>query len=171
MTFRVSLATLLLLNAGLAGCKEDKKCEPGDICTWFGTPEISGMSPEGTHREEASTLGRRCGLRRQLALIMDWNNHRVVTLDEDEKIVVLTGVGEIGDGPGRRSDSRVGIPPMSLGSRTAASSWPWHNSRSPSLIPTSRRWRLSQEPASAPLTATVAPPPRPSSISPLDPRR
>ena len=135
MTFRVSLATLLLLNAGLAGCKEDKKCEPGDICTWFGTPEISGMSPEGTHREEASTfwvVDVAFHPEDNWPLIMDWNNHRVVTLDEDEKIVVLTGVGgNLGDGPeGDAATAEWNHPTdvawLSDGSVVMAA---WHNSR------------------------------------------
>ena len=78
-------------------------CDPGDICPWFGTPEVAGMSPEGTPRTEASTFWVVDVVFHPIddwPVIMDWNNHRVITFDADDELVVLTGVGgRLGDGP------------------------------------------------------------------------
>ena len=34
------------------------------------------------------------------AYVMDWNNHRVISFDDNDELVVLTGIGgNLGDGP------------------------------------------------------------------------
>ena len=47
--------TGLLLLSTLLGCA-GRDCDPGVICTWFGTPKIAGLSEDGVHRLEASTF-------------------------------------------------------------------------------------------------------------------
>ena len=75
------------------GCKPTKDdggdgpCEPGDICTWFGTPEIAGMAEDGTPRTEGSTFWAVDVIFHPIdnwPVIMDWNNHRIITIDEDD---------------------------------------------------------------------------------------
>jgi hypothetical protein len=98
---------LSLLGGLGCGPTEDptdpKTCDPGDICPWFGTPEVAGMSPEGTPRTEASTFWAVDVVFHPIdnwPVVMDWNNHRVITFDERDELVVLTGVGgQLGDGP------------------------------------------------------------------------
>ena len=55
---RLVCALLVPLAVGCESPENDAKesCDPGDICPWFGTAEIAGMSPEGTARTEASTF-------------------------------------------------------------------------------------------------------------------
>jgi len=81
----------------------DGPCEPGDICTWFGTPEIAGMAEDGTPRTEGSTFWAVDVIFHPIdnwPVIMDWNNHRIITIDEDDAVKVLSGVGgQLGDGP------------------------------------------------------------------------
>jgi sugar lactone lactonase YvrE len=127
---------LLLLSGLLHGCASDTvECAPGDICLWFGTPEIAGMSAEGTPRAEAATfwvVDVAFHPEENWPLIMDWNNHRVVTFDKKDELVVLTGVGgNLGDGPeGDASAAEWNHPTdvawLSDGSVVMAA---WHNSR------------------------------------------
>lgn len=130
----------LLLAATLlaSGCNT---CDPGDICTWFGTPETAGMSAEGTHRLDAETFWVVDVSFRPsdgTPFIIDWNNHRVVRLDENEEIVVVTGVGGfLGDGPeGPATEAEWNHPTdihwLSDGSMVLAA---WHNSRVAVLDP------------------------------------
>ena len=136
----LSLLSLPLLLAS-AGCA-DATCDPGDLCTWFGTPGEAGLSDEGTHRLDAKTfwvVDMAFHPTEGWPVILDWNNHRVVTLDADEQIVVLTGVGgELGDGPeGPALDAQWNHPTdvdwLSDGSLVIAA---WHNSRVVALDPT-----------------------------------
>lgn len=101
----VLCALLVPLASGCASSDTEDKasCDPGDICPWFGTPEIAGMSPEGTLRTEASTFWVVDVVfhpTEDWPVIMDWNNHRLITFDDADELVVLTGVGgRLGDGP------------------------------------------------------------------------
>ena len=100
---------LSMIGLTIIGCngKGDtavaETCDPGDICTWFGTPEVAGLSDEGTHRLDASTfwvVDVAFHPRDGTPVIMDWNNHRLVSLDENDEIKILSGVGgQLGDGP------------------------------------------------------------------------
>ncbi|MCB9686083.1 MAG: hypothetical protein H6735_13665 [Alphaproteobacteria bacterium] len=109
-------------------------CDPGDICTWFGTPMIAGLADEGTPRTEASTFWvvdvafHPDGW----PVIMDWNNHRLITLDEQDRVKIITGVGgELGDGP--EGDALVAQwnhpTDVSFTSDGAIILAAWHNSR------------------------------------------
>jgi len=137
---KLALPALLVLTAAASGCV-DTTCSPGDLCTWFGTPGEAGLSEEGTHRLDARTFWAV-----DLAFhptegwpaILDWNNHRVVTLDAADELVVLTGVGgELGDGPpGPAREAQWNHPTdvdfRSDGSLILAA---WHNSRVAALDP------------------------------------
>lgn len=136
MTKHLPLGVVFFLSGPFLGCdREDTECAPGDICLWFGTPEIAGMSNEGTPREEGSTfwvVDVEFNPVDNTPLIMDWNNHRVITLNDDDEVVVLTGVGgNLGDGPeGDASLAEWNHPTdvawLSDGSVVMAA---WHNSR------------------------------------------
>lgn len=131
--------SLLALPLLLTGC--DTSCDPGDLCTWFGTPGEAGMSEEGTDREKTKTfwvVDMAFHPTEGWPAIMDWNNHRIVTLDDDDKLRVLTGVGgELGDGPpGPALQAQWNHPTdvdwRSDGSMVIAA---WHNSRVVGLDP------------------------------------
>ena len=134
-------AQTMTLSLALGACspegKEDpaETCDPGEICRWFGTPEAAGMSPEGTPRTEGATFWVVDVIFSPFdnqPIVMDWNNHRVVTFDEDDELTVLTGVeGRLGDGPeGPASLAEWNHPTdvawLSDGSVVMAA---WHNSR------------------------------------------
>ena len=133
---------LLLCISSAMGCTlikgnddGDGVCEPGDICTWFGTPEIAGMAEDGTPRTEAATFWAVDVIfhpTENWPVIMDWNNHRIITIDEDDNVEVLSGVGgRLGDGP--EGDAALAewnhptdIDWMADGTVVMAA---WHNSR------------------------------------------
>lgn len=97
-------STFFLLALGVAaGCNADPKCDAGEICTWFGTPKVSGLAEDGTYRLDASTFwvtDVSFHPTEGWPVIMDWNNHRILTIDADENIQVISGVGgQLGDGP------------------------------------------------------------------------
>lgn len=133
-----SLKLLTLVTFAVA-CKkapeEEETCDPGEICTWFGTPEVAGLSEEGTHRLDAATFWVVDVVfhpTTDFPVIMDWNNHRLITLDENDELKVLSGVGgQLGDGP--EGDAKVAewnhptdIAWLPDGSAVMAA---WHNSR------------------------------------------
>ena len=128
--------SMLLTTLLIAGCdREDTSCDPGDICRWFGTPEIAGLSQAGTPRLEASTfwvVDVAFHPQTNTPIVMDWNNHRVIGFDDNDELVVLTGVGgNLGDGPeGDASLAEWNHPTdidwLSDGSVVMAA---WHNSR------------------------------------------
>ena len=67
---------------------------------------MAGMSPAGTPRDEASTFWAVDVIFHPIdnwPVIMDWNNHRIITIDEDDAVKVLSGVGgqlgSFGKGP------------------------------------------------------------------------
>ena len=110
-------------------------CEPGDICLWFGTPEIHGMSDAGTPRLEGSTFWVVDVVfhpETNQPIVMDWNNHRIITFDDDDRLRVLSGVeGRLGDGPeGPASEAKWNHPTdvawLADGTVVMAA---WHNSR------------------------------------------
>ena len=120
----------------VAACERtDETCDPGDICLWFGTPEIAGLSEAGTPRMEASTfwvVDVAFHPETNTPIVMDWNNHRVISFDANDELVVLTGVGgNLGDGPeGDASAAEWNHPTdvdwLSDGRVVMAA---WHNSR------------------------------------------
>ncbi len=75
-------------------------CDPGDICTMAGT----GIAGLGT--ESVDALESHLYLPQDLSFgpdgqvyLLDWNNHRVRTIDADGVITTIAGTGMLGDGP------------------------------------------------------------------------
>lgn len=125
------MTTLVLL--ALTGCKAE--CDPGEVCTWFGTPQTAGLAEEGTPRDEASTFWSvdvAFHPTEGFPVIMDWNNHRLITIDESDDVHVLSGIGgQLGDGPEGDATVATWNHPTDLawtsdGSPILAA---WHNSR------------------------------------------
>ncbi len=132
-------ARLLLLLSGVVGalsaCDAEPTCEPGEICTWFGTPGEAGLSDEGTYRTAAFTFWPTDVAfhpTENWPVIMDWNNHRIVTLDENDELQIISGIGGmLGDGPEGDALQAMWNHPtdadfLSDGSLILAA---WHNSR------------------------------------------
>lgn len=77
----------------------------GSICTWAGTG-ATGFDGDGKHRLESALYwpfdmeflpnGRR--------IVLDWNNHRVREILEDETFDTIMGTDFVGDGPADLSD-------------------------------------------------------------------
>jgi len=94
-------ASLVCLAALTAACDPSEKCEePGAICTYMGNG-TAGLGPDGTDRLEAMLY-----LPQDLTFgpddkpyLLDWNNHRILTVDSDDTIDVVAGTGLLGDGP------------------------------------------------------------------------
>jgi len=134
MSPRLLLALgLAVATLGSSGCAS--QCKDGEICTWFGTPGVAGLSDDGTHRLDARTFWTvdvAFHPQEGWPVIMDWNNHRVITLDDNDEIQTITGVGGLlGDGPpGDALTAEWNHPTdvswQSDGSMILAA---WHNSR------------------------------------------
>ena len=134
------MAALMLGSTACAPSEKESSdkstdCEPGAICLWFGTPEKHGMSEEGTPRSESSTfwvVDVVFNPETHQPIVMDWNNHRIVTFDDEDKLKVLSGVeGRLGDGPeGPAAEAQWNHPTdiawLSDGTVIMAA---WHNSR------------------------------------------
>ena len=140
MNRRLLLAPLALASLSLLASGCDESCNAGEICTWFGTGD-AGLSAAGTPRAEAKTFWSV-----DLAFgpddapyILDWNNHRIITVDADDNVQVVTGIGgELGDGPvGPAATAEWNHPTdidwLSDGTMVVAA---WHNSRIITLDPT-----------------------------------
>ena len=46
-----SLTALFLAVSLLPACDPTLKCDPGEICTWYGIPQVAGLAEDGTHKE------------------------------------------------------------------------------------------------------------------------
>ena len=143
MNLKSWTSSLIVLFSAIACERTDETCEPGDICLWFGTPEIAGLSDAGTPRLEASTfwvVDVAFHPETNTPVVMDWNNHRVISFDDNDELVVLTGVGgNLGDGPeGDATTAEWNHPTdvdwLSDGRIVMAA---WHNSRIVLLDPES----------------------------------
>ncbi len=140
MNARLTLAlAALAAPIALSGCADT--CDPGDICTWFGTPGLAGMSPDGTLRTDASTfwvVDVAFSPLDDTPVILDWNNHRIVRIDPDDTVHTITGVGgQLGDGPeGPAATAEWNHPTdvdwLSDGTLVIAA---WHNSRIATVSP------------------------------------
>src|SRR5262245_23107810 len=114
MRLRTDLAAvaLVLATGAAAGCvdedgdKQQKSCDdmPGVVCTWAGTGKLAlglvGQAPSETSLYwpvdvTFSELG---------TYVLDWNNHRVLRLAEDDTFEVVIGTDFVGDGPDDLSD-------------------------------------------------------------------
>lgn len=124
---RASRDTLLAIAVGLgmaylaAGCGGGEGAvaacsdEPGTACTWAGTPQPPGFNADGLDRRATwmawptdvafAPDGR--------AWIVDWNNHRVRVVEDDDTVTTAIGNGSEGDGtrgPDGMPDHRDGLP-------------------------------------------------------------
>ena len=115
----ISLALGVAASSYASGCisgddDELKSCQdtPGVMCTWAGTGKyalgVDGQAPEDTSLywpvdvtfDELGTY------------VLDWNNHRVLHLDEDGLFETVIGTDFVGDGPEDQSDQ---MAPGTLG--------------------------------------------------------
>jgi hypothetical protein len=101
--------TLLPLFAAIA-CKPDPEpgkpsldpCsgDSGTLCTWLGVPGVAMLAPEGTHRLEANSYLPQDGVFDSLGrfVFIDFNNHRLRRVNEDDTVETVAGTGFLGDG-------------------------------------------------------------------------
>ncbi len=134
----------LVLALLLIGCGDP--CEkPGRICTVVGRGD-AGLAPDGTCADESPlywpsdlTIGPD-----EHPWILDWNNHRMITVDLDapkkcRPIHVITGNGLVGDGPPGTASTAYWNHPTNIafaedGTYVFAA---WHNSRVVGVDPNS----------------------------------
>lgn len=129
MKNRIALIALALA----AGC--DQECESGDLCTWLGTGE-AGVALAGDHRLDALVYASTdLGFAPDgTPYVLDWNNHRIFTLDAEERVVPVSGeAGLLGDGPEGPMASSLWNHPTGVGFRPGDSDKvyvaAWHQSR------------------------------------------
>ncbi len=75
--------------------------EPGWICTWAGIPGVAQFSPDGLVRKKSPLY-----LPSDVAFdplegrpyLVDWNNHRIRTVEADDTVVTVAGTGFLGAG-------------------------------------------------------------------------
>jgi sugar lactone lactonase YvrE len=106
-----ALSTCAGVVLALSGCTNENGGEPpcegeGVICTYLGNGE-AGLGEDGLPPLEVSLY-----LPQDLTFgpdgqpyVLDWNNHRVRTIDEDNHVQTVIGTGYLGDatdGPARR---------------------------------------------------------------------
>lgn len=96
----LSLATLSL--AASFACDRDERCQPGPgkICTYLGSGE-AGLGDDGLDREDTHLyLPQDLTFAGDgLAYVLDWNNHRIITVEPDDTVKQVVGTGELGDAP------------------------------------------------------------------------
>jgi hypothetical protein len=125
---------VLLAALAVLACDRDEPCDPagGTICTYLGSGD-AGLNEEGLHREQTDLY-----LPQDLTFgadgkpyLLDWNNHRIITVGDDDTVQSVVGTGELGDAPdGPALDSSLNHPTHITNSPTgtliiAA----WHNSK------------------------------------------
>lgn len=87
--------------AAAAGCGESEPCGgPGVICSVMGTG-LAGLGKDGVAPEDILlylpqdvTFGPDDQM-----YVLDWNNHRIRTVDDDGKVQTVIGTGYLGDAP------------------------------------------------------------------------
>lgn len=130
---RSTLRAFSALALALTGC--DEACDSGDLCTWLGTGE-AGVAFVGENRLDAMVYAAT-----DLAFapdgtpyVLDWNNHRIFSIDENEAVVAVTGEpGLLGDGPAGPASAALWNHPTGIGFKAGDSDHvyvaAWHNSR------------------------------------------
>lgn len=130
----ILFSTALALPMLAAGCGSDSEScgGPGVICTFMGTG-LAGLGEDGVPPEEVSLY-----LPQDLVIgpdgqpyVLDWNNHRVRTVDANNEVQTVIGNGYLGDAPDGPAKN------ASLNHPTHASFTPegklllsaWHNSK------------------------------------------
>jgi DNA-binding beta-propeller fold protein YncE len=117
MALRAGFVLALPLCAA-AGCKGDdddlKDCQdtPGVMCTWAGTGRLA-LGAEGQAPDDTSLYWPVDVTFSELGTyLLDWNNHRVLHLTDDDTFETVIGTDFVGDGPDDLSDQ---MPPGALG--------------------------------------------------------
>ncbi len=92
---------LLPLAWLLAACQPPCPEEAGAICLYAGQPGVAQFTAEGLDAHESAfylpqdlTFGPD-----GTAYVLDWNNHRVRSIDDQGTMRTITGTGFLGDGP------------------------------------------------------------------------
>lgn len=132
-------ATLLSLAAAtvaaISACdRGDERCVPGPgkICTYLGTGE-AGLNDDGLDREDTQLyLPQDLTFAADgLAYVLDWNNHRIITVESDDTVKQVVGTGELGDAPdGEAEYTNLNHPTHLSNSPTGTLIISaWHNSK------------------------------------------
>jgi len=88
----------------------------GSICTWAGTG-ATGFDGDGKHRLETALYWPFdvAFLENDRRIVLDWNNHRVREILEDESMTTIMGTDFVGDGPADLSDlTEAGADPLEV---------------------------------------------------------
>lgn len=126
----------LVLALGLGGCGNDvtvvERGPWGTIHTWAGTG-LPQQGPEGQHRLATALWIPMdiCFAPDGTPWIMDWNNHRVLTVGTDGTIFRAIGTGQLGNGEeGSARDVALNHPThVSFDSQGRVLLAAWHNSQ------------------------------------------
>jgi sugar lactone lactonase YvrE len=131
-----ALLGAILVASGLAGCADAvDHCEertPGTICAFMGTGK-AGLGKDGVGPLEVQLY-----MPQDLTFgpdgqpyVLDWNNHRVRTVDADGRVRTVIGTGELGDAPdGVAVETRLNHPThVTFAPDGALILSAWHNSK------------------------------------------
>lgn len=97
------IRVLPVLSVVLAGCPAEPEavCEEasGTMCTWMGVPGIEVLSADGKHRleTELSKPQDMTFAEDGTAYVLDFNNHRIRSVDADGTVLTVVGTGFLGD--------------------------------------------------------------------------
>ncbi len=135
----ICISSGALLLTILAGCGTDdpmtvERCtpEPGTICTVAGlTGEAGIFGDEGPANEAGLYLPMDTKLGPDGTLyLVDWNNHRIRTVDGEGMIHTLAGTGELGDVSGPMEQAKFNHPTdLEFDPHGRLVIAAWHNSR------------------------------------------
>jgi hypothetical protein len=140
---RLALGPAALLLAGALGCnpapaadptKPGALCPTGQICTIAGTG-IAGDGADGL-----AALDTRLYLPQDMTVgpdgrlyVVDWNNHRIRSIDEQGIMHIVAGIGELGPSIDDPSSDRLNHPTNvtfdPMGPPNLMTIAAWHNSR------------------------------------------
>jgi hypothetical protein len=138
---RPALGAVALLLAGALGCsspgsegKKGQLCGSGQICTLAGTG-IAGDGADGL-----AALQTRLYLPQDMTVgpdgrlyVVDWNNHRIRSIDEQGVMHIVAGIGELGPTIDDPSTGRLNHPTNvtfdPMGPPNIMIIAAWHNSR------------------------------------------
>lgn len=112
---RSAAAAVIGLSAILGACGgESESCidEPGVICTWAGNGEAAFDKDNNPLLDSSFYWPVDITFASSGTYILDWNNHRVRRLTEDETLETVIGTDFVGDGPYDFSDTQ---PPGTAG--------------------------------------------------------
>lgn len=105
---RSAAAAAIGLSAILGACGgEGQSCidEPGVICTWAGNGEAAFDGDDNPLLDSSFYWPVDMTFATSGTYILDWNNHRVRLVTEDETLETVIGTDFVGDGPSDLSDT------------------------------------------------------------------